>query len=424
MTPAQIAQLTVIALAAVLAPVVSSVLRHWIAIPGVILELLFGVLIGPQVMNLARPSGLLVDFSGMGLALLMFLAGYELELGAVRGPPLRLAVASWTCSVGLAAAVEAVLIATGHTHGESVVTALALTTTALGTLLPIIRDSGILGSGFGRHVFAVGTIGEFGPIVLIAVLLSGKSPIWTLLVLTIFALLATLSLVAARRPYGRQVVETLRHGLHASSQLPVRASMLLVVTFALAATQLGLDVLLGTFAAGVIVRATVTGHEDTEEARFLKGKLEAIGFGFLVPVFFVVSGMRLRFDLFVEHPSSLLAIPVYLALLLAVRGLPTYLAYRRALPGTERISLSMLAATGLPLIIVVTTIGADAGYISAQNAAALVTAGVLTVLILPALAVRWPHLGAAVRSAEVRQLPQPGAGRAIDPPTTAEGEAL
>jgi Kef-type K+ transport system membrane component KefB len=420
-TPEQIAQLTVVALAAVLAPAVSSLLRRWIAIPGVILELLFGVLVGPQVMDLARPTGLLVAFSGMGLGLLMFLAGYELEFSAVRGTPLRLATGSWAVSVGLAAVVEAILLTTGHTHGESVVIALALTTTALGTLLPILRDTGILGSEFGRHIFAVGTIGEFGPIVLIAVLLSGKSPIWTLLVLVIFGLIATVGLIVASRPRGQQVVQMLRHGLHASSQLPVRASMLLVVTFALAASQLGLDVLLGTFAAGVIVRTFVTGREETEEAKIFKGKLEAIGFGFLVPVFFVVSGMRLRFDLFVQHPSSLLAIPVYLALLLGVRGIPTYLVYRRVLPGAERISLSMLAATGLPLIIVVTTIGADAGYLSPQNASALVTAGVLTVLILPALAVRWPHLSAEVRSSKVpRVRPTP----TIDPRTAEEGEAL
>jgi Kef-type K+ transport system membrane component KefB len=194
--------------------------------------------------------------------------------------------------------------------------------------------------------------------------------------------------------------------------------MLVVVTFALAATQLGLDVLLGTFAAGVIVRTFVTGREETEEARIFKGKLEAIGFGFLVPVFFIVSGMRLRFDLFVQHPSSLLAIPAYLALLLVVRGVPTYAVYQRVLPGAERISLSMLAATGLPLIIVVTTIGTDAGYLSPQNAAALVTAGVLTVLILPALAVRWPHLSSELRPTQLRGPP------AIDPRIAEEGEAL
>jgi Kef-type K+ transport system membrane component KefB len=198
--------------------------------------------------------------------------------------------------------------------------------------------------------------------------------------------------------------------------------MLLVVTFALAATQLGLDVLLGTFAAGVIVRTFVTGREETEEAQVFKGKLEAIGFGFLVPIFFVVSGMRLRFDLFVQHPSSLLAIPVYLGLLLAVRGIPTYLVYRRVLDGSERMSLAMLSATGLPLIIVVTTIGSDAGYLSAQNASALVTAGVLTVLILPALAIRWPSVAAEVRAA---QLPsQHPAPPAINPRTAEEGEAL
>jgi Kef-type K+ transport system membrane component KefB len=334
-----------------------------------------------------KPAGLVLDFANFGLALLMFLAGLELRLSVMRGRTLGLAGLSWGGSLLGGLVVVVVLLLAGHRHGE-VVIALSLTTTALGTLLPILRDAGLLETPLGHHVLAVGSFGEFGPIVLVALLLGGDHPVLTALLLAGFGALATGFTIAAGRSWGRSVAEALRRGLHSSSQLPVRAAMLLVIALVFLASRLGLDVLLGAFAAGIIVRVAITGRDQDAETEVFEGKLEAIGFGLFVPVFFIVSGARLDLNSLLDHPVALAAIPLYVALMLAIRGLPVLYVYRRALPTRPRQCLALLSATGLPLIVVITTIGTANGYVATQTAAALVTAGVITVLVLPLTAMR------------------------------------
>ncbi|MCW2527891.1 MAG: sodium:proton exchanger, partial [Pseudonocardiales bacterium] len=323
MTPSELADLTFIALAAVLGPLLARASGR-LAIPGVVMEIGLGILLGPVVLGWAHASPIISTFASLGLSLLMFLAGFELEISRLRGRPLRLAATSWAGSLALASVVGLVLLIGGHSYGNLVV-ALALTTTALGTLLPALADAGILETLFGRHVLAVGSVAEFGPIVVVALLLSGNNPIQSIAVLLGFGLLAILCALAARRPWGQRVNAELRRGLHSSSQLPVRISMLLIVTMVLVAEHLGLDILLGAFSAGVIVRVAIAGQGKNDQTEIFRGKLEAIGFGFVVPIFFVVSGMRLDLDAFGRHPGALLTIPVFFALLLLVRGLPTWL---------------------------------------------------------------------------------------------------
>jgi Kef-type K+ transport system membrane component KefB len=378
-----LAQLTLIAAAGVAAPLLAETVKR-LGVPGVVIELGLGIVLGPQVAHLVSPSGLVLYFANIGLALLMFLAGYELDLATVRGRPLKLAGTSWAASLVLALVVVLVLVAAGHRHGALVV-GLALTTTALGTLLPVLRDTGVLDSPFGTFMLAIGSVGEFGPIVLIALLLGHTNPVLTALLLIGFGVLAVGFAFAAARPWGARVTDGLRRGLHSSSQLPVRVSMLLVIALVLLAANLGLDVLLGAFAAGIIVRVAVAGREDTDEATAFRGKLEAIGFGLFVPIFFVVSGARLDLHIFTRHPAALIGVPVFLLLMLIGRGLPTLVGYRRVLPARQRVAIALMSATGLPLIVVVTTIGVTDGQVATQTAAALVTAGVLSVLILPAL---------------------------------------
>ncbi len=382
----EITQLAWIGLAAVVAPVAATLLRR-LAVPGVVLELLLGVLLGPAVLGWISPTGQVLNFANFGLALLMFLAGLEMDPSSIRGRPLVLAGGSWGGSLLGALVVAGALLVAGHRHGE-VVIGLSLTTTALGTLLPVLRDADLLNSPFGRHVLAVGAVGEFGPIVLVALLLGRDHPVLTALLLAGFGLLAAGFAYAAARPWGRTVTETLRRGLHSSSQLPVRVAMVLTIGLVFLASRLGLDVLLGAFAAGVVVRIAVAGRGNNAETELFEGKLEAIGFGVFVPVFFIVSGARLDLTSFGHHPAALAAIPLYVVLLLAVRGLPVLLTYRRALPPRSRTALALMSATGLPLIVVITTIGTDDHYVATQTAAALVSAGVISVLILPAVAVR------------------------------------
>jgi len=379
-------QLTYLAVAAVLAPVVGELLRR-LAIPSVVIEILIGVAIGPELLDLVRPTGFILSLSNVGLAMLMFLAGFELDLRLIRGRPLRLAGASWGLSVACGAAIALAAFGIADWHA-GVAIGLALTTTALGTLLPIVRDSGLLNREVGRHVLSVGSLGEFGPIVLIALVLDQTQPLLSVVLLVSFGLLAAIVALAASRPWGSAVTAALRRGLHSSSQLPVRISMLVIVALVLLASRLGLDVLLGSFAAGIIIRIAVTARGDTESTHDFRDKIEAIGFGLFVPVFFIVSGAKLNLSAFGRHPWALLTIPVVLAALLVVRGGTTLVTYRRALAYRDRLALAVFSATGLPLIVVITTIAVNDHHLTGQTAAAMVTAGMLSVLIFPVLALR------------------------------------
>lgn len=391
-------QLTLIAVAAVLAPILS-LLTGRLAVPGVVIEILLGVLLGPSVLNWAHADDIVTAFSEFGLAMLMFLAGYELDLAAVKGRPLRLAGTSWAISLVLASVVGSVIILMGHRHGE-LTTGLALSTTALGTLLPILHDSGVLSTRMGPHILAVGSIGEFGPIVLVALVLGTQNPGITSLLLLAFAALAVAVAFVANRPWHIRIRRILKRGLHSSSQLPVRMSMLLIGAMVLLASHLGLDILLGAFAAGTVVRVGVSHLDDEVHLTIFKSKLEGIGFGFVVPIFFVVSGINLDLKAFGRHPVALMAIPLFFMLLLVVRGVPVLFCYRTELDRFQRLGLALMAATGLPLIVVVATIGEADGFVSSGHAAALVTAGMLSVLIFPALSLRVLKRGQAARGAD------------------------
>jgi Kef-type K+ transport system membrane component KefB len=406
MTPEDVYQLTLVALAGVLAPLLVTTVRRF-AIPSVVLEITFGIILGPQVLDLIQPTGLVDGLSTLGLSMLMFLAGYELKLDTIRGRPLTLASISWGMSVALAAGVGVVVHFVAGGHGEIVIP-LALTTTALGTLLPVLRDAGVLRTPLGRYAMALGSIGEFGPIVLVALLLTGADTAQSVLVLAIFGLFVLGAARLANRPWGERIVSFIGRGLQSSSQLPIRLTLLFMLVLAAMANRLGIDVLLGAFAAGVVVRIPAAKYDDEEDesdASSIFGfKLEGIGFGMLVPIFFVVSGTRIDLASLFANPTTLLAVPGFLLLMLVVRAIPTFLCYRKALGRTQRRALAVMSATGLPLIVVITTIAVDNGYISSADAAAMVAAGMLSVVILPAVSIAL--LG---RVLEARPI-EPGAG--------------
>lgn len=395
MAQSEIAQLTWVGLAAVAAPAAGLALRRW-TVPGVVLELALGVLLGPVVLDWVVPAGLVASFANFGLGLLMFLAGLEMDVSAMRGPPMRLAALSWAGSLLGALIVAVTLLVSGHRHAETVI-ALSLTTTALGTLLPILRDAQVLDSPFGRHMLAIGSIGEFGPIVLVALLLSGDYPLLTVVLLAGFLLIAAGFVFAAARPWGRPVTDALSQGLHSSSQLPVRVAMVLIIGLEFLTTELGLDTLLGAFGAGIVVRVAVNNRQNFEMTELFRGKLEAIGFGLFVPAFFIVSGASLDLKSFAHNPQALAAIPVFVVLLLLVRGIPALICYRRVLPERQTAAVALLSATGLPLIVVITTIGTANHYIATQTGAALVAAGVVSVLVFPAVAIRIGTVAAPTR---------------------------
>ena len=379
MTSLSVGTLVLIALAAVLAPVLSE-LTGAIAVPEIVIQIGLGILMGPYVLGIAHVTNVVSGLSDLGLTFLIFLAGYELDLQKIKGRPLELAAAGWAISLAIGAGVAFALVSSGLAR-DTVVVGLALTTTALGTLVPMLRDAHVMDTRFGAYISAIGTVGEFGPIVAVALLLTNKDPLLTSLLLVAFITLAVATVLLAARAQPPRLVHMLSRHLESSAQLPVRVALLFIVLLVLLAETLGLDVLLGAFAAGIVVRLFSAGGEIAA----VRGKLEAIGFGFLIPVFFVVSGIQFDAHVFVRDPSELWRVGLFLVLMLVARGVPVFLLYLKVLIPSERVPMALLSATGLPLIVVITSIAVSEGRMRAVNAASLVAAGMLSVLLFPAI---------------------------------------
>jgi Kef-type K+ transport system membrane component KefB len=411
MTLTTVATLVLIAGVAVLSPLLAE-LSGRVAVPDVVIQIGLGIIIGPAVLAIAHPDSVITALSDMGLTYLMFLAGFELDLGQIRGRSLHLASVGWGVSLGLALLAALVLVTLG-TVLDAVVVGLALTTTALGTLLPILRDADLLGGRFGSRMMAIGSVGEFGPVLAVAVLLDHRDPVETGLWLALFVVVAAITTVVAARPYPPRVMGLLHRHLQSSAQLPVRIAVLFILALVYLAFRLGLDVLLGAFAAGIVVRLLVRGADSG----IVKGKLEAIGFGFLIPIFFIVSGMNFHLTALTSSPAALLRVPLFLALFLVVRGTPAFVLYRRDLPRRQLAPLALLSATQLPLVVVITTIGVAEGRMRPENAAALVGAGMLSVLLYP--------MTARFLLARTRSTPSSGeAERATGPTDTSDPPGL
>jgi Kef-type K+ transport system membrane component KefB len=364
--------LLLVAAVAMLAPVLVALLPGP-RIPQVVLLVFGGVLIGPQVLGIAEsPSVALIADVGLGFLFLM--AGYELDLTLFRQQPGRLAITSWLVSTALAVGVVSLLAWTGFVHAF-VPVALALTTTALGVLLPILRDNDMLGGRLGRHILAAGAVGELFPVIAIAIFLGTNSQFVALASLASVGALAVLLTVLPKLIHGRRLRRIILEGEHATAQTTLRATIVLLLFLLVLANAFGLDVILGAFLAGMVLRRWAPGDVVS-----LEHKLDAIGYGFFIPVFFVSSGMNLNVRSIAEAPQRLV---VFLLLLLAVRGVPALLVYRWALPAVERVELMFATAVSLPLLVALTEIGLRNGTMLPENAAALVGAGALSVLVFP-----------------------------------------
>jgi Kef-type K+ transport system membrane component KefB len=368
--------LVIVSLIAALTPFVAALVSR-LRVPQVVILIVGGIVVGPDVLGWAEPEQISL-ISNLGLGFLFLLAGYELELGLFRERAGRLAVASWLTTAVIAVGVTAVLAATGFVSAF-VPIAIGLTTTALGTLLPILRDNHLLEGRFGKSIMAAGAVGEFLPIVAIAVFLGANGAISGLVSLLVVGVVALVFTLVPRLVRNRRLIAIVTEGEHATSQTTLRWTMFLLFALLLIAANFGLDVVLGAFLAGVVLRRWAPG--DTQA---LEAKLDAVGYGFFIPVFFVASGMSLHLHSIIEAPLRLL---IFFVLLLVVRGLPALLLYRRQLPGRERVQLTLLTATALPLLVALAEIGEESGHMLPENAAALVGAGVLSVMIFPAVAV-------------------------------------
>ena len=332
--------------------------------------------------------------SNIGLGFLFLLAGYELDPGLLRQQPGRLAIVGWLISAVIAIGVTAGLDAAGYVR-DYVPIALALTTTALGTLLPILRDNDMLGGSFGQCVYAAGAAGELFPILIIAVFLTGRG---NFIALASVALVGALAVALSAVPWltgHRTVQRIVQEGQDETAQITLRGAMVLLFVLLAIANRFGLDVVLGALLAGMVLRGWAR-HSNMDIAG-LEHKFDAVGYGIFIPIFFVSSGMTLDIKTIAENPGRLL---VFFLLLLVVRGLPSLLVYRRALPARQRVEMTFITATTLPLLIALVEIGQRDGVMLPANVAALVGAGVLSVLLYPLIAVML-HRSAPLTPADV-----------------------
>lgn len=375
----------VVLVAAALAPLIGIATRR-IGLSIVVIELLLGIAIGPQGLGLVAPTaGMLAPLSTLGMAVLFFVAGLEIDLEAIRGRPLAASIAGWAIAIALGCAIALGFRALGLAQSWHVV-AIALATTALGVLVPILRDAGATDSPFGRYVLASGTVGELAPILVVSLVVStrysaGAQALLTLVFVVLVLALAWLLARGARVP---ALLQPLRRGLDQSSQLPVRLIFVLVGGLALLAENFGLDLALGALAAGMMTGFAIRGGERVP---LLHAKIDAIGFGFLVPVFFVVSGMKLDVRSIFAGGGGLALLAATFGALVVVR-LPGVLLLQEALGGRQAAGAGLLSATTLSLIVVLTQVAVASGAMAPAEAAPLVGAGMLSVIVFPPLGMR------------------------------------
>ena len=403
---------------ALLAPLLSwGVPRRML--PETVLLILGGVVIGPSALGIAHIGRDIGFLRELGVAFLFLMAGYEIDVNELRGTGGRHAMIAWGGSLALAfATVAAVGVTGGPLSANGIAIAIAMTSTAIGTILPILRERDLLPTAVGVAILNHGAVGEVGPIILMALLLGTRSTWQSLVILLAFL---TISLLIVRftdrvQRAGRRLVEAIHLGGSTTAQTTIRVTILLLVGLCTLAEVFELDVVLGAFAAGFILRYVVPDGD-----RQLEEKLDGLAYGFFVPLFFVTSGMAIELDL---TASSLIYLGAFLVLLVLTRGLPVWVSAllerrrdgSRAYSVRQSLQIAVYSTTALPIIVAVTQVAVDAGAMRASFASTLVLAGALSVLVMPAL-------GLALSSDADREPAAPALAAARGPAEASGGRA-
>lgn len=358
-----------------------------VPIPGPVLEIIAGILLGPAVLDVVHVDATVQAASVLGLGFLLFLAGLEIDIHQFRGPQARRALDGLVLSIVLGIAVGYGLAAIGLAKNPLLV-GIALMATSLGLVVPILKDAGVAERRVGQLTIAGASAGEVTSVVLLSVFFSerGGALGGRLLLLGLLVLFAVVVVIAVRgAEHSMRITTVIGRLADTTAQIRVRLAVLLLVGLAAVAAKLGFEAILGAFIAGALLR--LVDPEAAQTHPQFHVKLDGLGFGFLIPVFFVTSGLNFDLDQLTGHPSTLLRVPLYLALLLVVRGLPALL-YRSILSGRETIAAALLQASSLPFIVAATQIGLAVGAVTPANAAALVAAGLVSVLVYPVVALQ------------------------------------
>jgi Kef-type K+ transport system membrane component KefB len=371
----------VLVLAASALGAIMSRLHHRVVLPTVALEIVLGIVIGPEVLGIAEIDSYLEFLANFGLALLFFFAGLEVVDKHVPRQSLARGTSGWALSLAIGLVVGVVLQQAGL-DAEWWLLGIALATTSLGTLVPILGDAGLLATPLGSAVLGTGVAGEFWPIVVISIFLTGAYGALTeVFLLLAFGVVVALAAATALRARPTRIVRILQETVHTTGQAAVRLSILVLAALVLLANHVGFDFVLGAFAAGLLVGLTL----DSPEGEVVRMRLEGVGFGFLIPIYFVVTGVNFDLDSLFSSTGLALA-ALFLALLVVVRGTSS-IPWLRELGRRRTLSLALFGATGLPLIVAIVGIGTDSGAIATDVGASLIGAGMISVLLFPLLAI-------------------------------------
>ena len=386
MAPISFNSVLIIAGVSVLVPAVLGLLPR-LPVPGAVLEVIAGIVVGPSVLNWVRVDAPVQVLSTLGLGMLLFLAGLEIDVDGLRGPLGRLAGLAFCLSAALGLLGGFAFWLAGQAT-RPILLGIILMSTSAGLLLPLLKDAGQAATEFGQLIMTAAALAEIVPILLLSLLFSAaaKTPGGQLVSLAIFlSLLVLIGLAVARVRRLRRLDRMLDYLERRSGQLRVRAALTLALACGVLAYRFGFASILGAFAAGLLVRVIeVSGREPNPE--FLT-KLEGIGFGFLIPIFFISTGVAFQLKGLLAHPAALAVVPLYLVALLVVRGGPALL-YARVVGRRRALAGGLLQATTLTFVIVATEIGLETGKLTPATSAALVTAGLLSAALFPAGAAR------------------------------------
>lgn len=376
-------ELLVVSAAAMMAPILAEMPKHF-RIPVVVAELVLGAAIGPHGLELATSDGLVATLSALGLAFLLFMVGLEIDFDKIKGRPLELGLKGWGVSLIAALLLMTFFNVIGLIQAPPLLAGVALSTTALGIVVPILRDRGELNTPFGTYLAAAGAAGEFGPLMVISVaFIPTQGTVIHALLMILFIIAAFAAVYIALRARPSRLIEILQQTMQSSGQLPVRLCILIQILFVALSEEFGLNIVIGAFTAGIVVNLAVQGTRDD----ILRDKLDAIGYGFVIPVFFIVAGMRFDVSTLWSEPMAPVQIVLLSGLLILIRGAPLFF-YRGVIAPEEQIPFALYSATGLPLIVIISEIGVDSGYMPVNRASILVSAGMLSVIVFPLLASR------------------------------------
>lgn len=379
-----LASAALVSLLAFLAPLVVRLIR--LPVPDIVVQILFGIIVGPQVLGWARIDEPVRVLSLIGLSFLLFLAGLELDFARLRGRTLRTAATAFALSFVLALALGGAFGAAGLVKSPLLI-AVILAATSVGIVIPILADSGQVDTPLGRLVIAGGSLAEVIPVLLLSLLFSEQASdlgSQVTLLAAFFALVAAAALLILGLERWRWIGRTLLALQDTTAQIRVRAAVALLMSFAALAAGFGLEAILGSFLAGATISLLDRDRAMTHQQ--FRTKLQAVGFGALIPFFFVATGMSLDVRSFITSPGTLARVPVFLAALLIARGLPALL-YRPLLTSRRQlITAGLLQATSLSIPIVGGSIGVELGLIRPENYVALVAAGLVSVVAFPVFA--------------------------------------